>query len=81
MREITVFVRISEDLEQQLNSLAEATRRSRSRIIEEALRTYVAQQTQFLEAVEDGIQAWGTGDMVDHSVVVEDVRHWRLPEH
>ena len=77
MKDITISARISEDLGQQLNTLAQAMRRSRSWIIEEALRTYVEQGTQFLEAVDEGIKDLDNGDMVDHSVVVDDVRRWR----
>jgi len=44
MKDITISARVSEDLSQQLNSLASAMKRSRSWIIEEALRNYVTSQ-------------------------------------
>ncbi len=77
MKDITISARVSEDLSQQLNSLASAMKRSRSWIIEEALRNYVTSEMQFLEAVEEGIQAMEASDVVEHSVVVEDIRRKR----
>ncbi len=76
--QITISARIPAGLGQQVDRLAAAVRRNRSWIIEEALRAYVAQELQFLEAVEEGIRAAEAGDVVDHATVVEEMRQRRL---
>jgi RHH-type rel operon transcriptional repressor/antitoxin RelB len=77
MKDISVSARVSEDVGRQLDRLAAATNRSRSWVVGEAIRSYLAKEVQFLEAVEEGIRAYESGDVVDHSVVVEEVRNWR----
>jgi len=50
--------------------LATASGRSKSRLITEALRSYVANEQQFLAAVEQGKKALREGKVVDHETVV-----------
>ena len=50
--------------------LASATGRSKSWLINEALRCYVANEQQFPAAVEEGKQALREGKIVDHETVV-----------
>jgi predicted transcriptional regulator len=47
-----------------------ATGRSKSWLVNEALRSYVANEQQFLAAVEEGKQALQDGKIVDHETVV-----------
>jgi len=74
MKDVTVSARIPAELEQQIGTIAIATRRSRSWVIEEALRAYVNTELQFLEAVEEGIKAMEAGDVVSHAEVVQMIR-------
>lgn len=79
MKDVTVSARIPAELEQQIDTLATATRRSRSWVIEEALRAYVNTELQFLEAVEEGIQGMEAGEVVSHFEVVNAIRSKRKP--
>jgi predicted transcriptional regulator len=74
---VTVSADIPDELSKQLDSLAHTLRRDRSWVIEEALRDYIASESQFIEAVEEGIRAAEAGDVVDHAVVVGDLESFR----
>jgi predicted transcriptional regulator len=69
-KSITIAARVDADLDQELERLSTATGRSKSRLISEALRSYVAHEQQFLAAVEEGKQALSEGRTVDHATVV-----------
>jgi RHH-type rel operon transcriptional repressor/antitoxin RelB len=69
-KSVTIAARIDADLDSGLERLAEATGRSKSWLINEALRSYVANEQQFLAAVEEGKQALRDGKIVDHATVV-----------
>ena len=59
-----------ENRDAELTRLATATGRTKSWLINEALRSYVANEQQFLAAVEEGKQALREGRVIDHSTVV-----------
>ncbi len=69
-KSITLAARIDADLDAELKRLATATGRSKSWLINEALRSYVANEQQFLAAVEEGKQALRDGRVIDHQTVV-----------
>jgi predicted transcriptional regulator len=69
-KSVTIAARVDADLDHELERLAEATGRSKSWLINEALRSYVANEQQFLTAVEEGKQALQAGQVVDHATVV-----------
>ncbi len=71
---ITIGARISEDLDGDLRRLASATGRSRSRLIADAIRSYVDSEKEFLAAVEEGIEALEQGRLVDHEVLATEFR-------
>jgi len=66
---ITLAARVDADLDAELSHLATATGRSKSWLINEALRSYVANEQQFLAAVEEGKQALRDGRLIDHETV------------
>ena len=66
----TIAARIDADLDGELERLALAMGRSKSWLVNEALRSYVANEQQFLAAVEEGKQALREGRTVDHQMVV-----------
>jgi RHH-type rel operon transcriptional repressor/antitoxin RelB len=70
-RSVTIAARIDANLDSELERLASATGRSKSWLISEALRSYVANEQQFLAAVEEGKQALRDGRVVDHATVIE----------
>ena len=69
-RSVTIGARIPENLDAGLGRLAAFTGRSKSWLVAEALRAYVASEQQFIEAVEEGLRATRAGEVVDHSSVV-----------
>ncbi|HVC34012.1 MAG TPA: ribbon-helix-helix protein, CopG family [Chloroflexota bacterium] len=73
MKGVTISARIPEELSQQVTTLAQALRRNRSWIIEEAIRGYVESEKQFLDAVAEGIRADVAGDVVPHEVIVTEI--------
>jgi len=70
-KSVTIAARVDADLDIELERLASATGRSKSWLINEALRSYVANEQQFLVAIENGKQALRDGKVVDHATVVE----------
>jgi RHH-type transcriptional regulator, rel operon repressor / antitoxin RelB len=69
-KSVTIAARVDADLDGELARLAAATGRSKSWLINEALRSYVANEQQFLAAVEEGKQAMRDGKTLDHETVV-----------
>jgi RHH-type rel operon transcriptional repressor/antitoxin RelB len=69
-KSVTIAARVDADLDAELERLASATGRSKSWLINEALRSYVANEQQFLAAIEEGKQALRDGKVVDHATVV-----------
>jgi predicted transcriptional regulator len=72
MKEVTISARVPEELSQQITVLAQALRRNRSWIIEEAIRGYVRSEQQFIDAVQEGIRADEAGEVVAHEVVMAE---------
>jgi RHH-type transcriptional regulator, rel operon repressor / antitoxin RelB len=69
-KSITLAARVDAELDAELTRLALATGRSKSWLINEALRSYVTNEQQFLAAVEEGKQALKDGRVIDHDTVV-----------
>ena len=72
-----ISLRLDDQLAGQLATIAALTDRPKTWHIEQALRDYLARETEFLEAVDAGIRAEEAGDMVDHAVILEDMRERR----
>ncbi len=68
-RSVTIAARVDADLDKELERLASATGRSKSWLINDALRSYVVSEQQFLAAVEEGKQALRDGRVIDHATV------------
>ena len=54
-KSITLAARVDADLDAELSQLAAKTGRTKSWLITEALRSFVANEQQFLAAVEEGV--------------------------
>ena len=80
MREYTLSTRISGELAEQVDQLATALGRTKSWLLQQALASYVESERQFLDAVQDGINAYRAGDVVDHAEVVAEL-HRRRQSH
>ena len=53
-KSVTIAARVDADLDAELNRLATTTGRSKSWLVNEALRSFVANEQQFLTAMEEG---------------------------
>ena len=73
MKTVTIGARISKELDRDLARLAAATGRSKSWLVANALTSYVQSEKAFVEAVEEGIQAYGEGRVVDHETVIAEL--------
>src|SRR3546814_19390870 len=71
-RDVAIGARITEELDERLRRLAEASGRSKSGVVAEAVQTYVEAEMEFIEEVEEGLRARDAGDVVEHAAVVED---------
>ena len=68
--QVTLSARVPAELGQQVDRLAAAIRRNRSWVIEEALRRYIERETQFLDAIEEGIRDIEAGRTIPHNDVM-----------
>ena len=66
----TLTARVDAELEAELTRLAKTTGRTKSWLINDALRSYVGTEQQFRAAVEEGRRAFREGRTVDHRTVV-----------
>lgn len=73
MKTVIIGARISEDLNRDLARLAAATGRSKSWLVADALTSYVQSERAFIEAVEEGIEAYEEDRVVDHEAVVANL--------
>src|SRR5437763_6102705 len=55
-KSVTIAARVDADLDHELERLAEVTGRRKSWLINEALRSYVANEQQFLASLEMGLE-------------------------
>jgi predicted transcriptional regulator len=69
-KSVTLAARIDANLDAELSRIAATSGRSKSWLVNEALRSFVANEQQFLAAVEEGKQALREGRTVDHATVV-----------
>ncbi len=69
-KSVTLAARVDAELDAELSRLATAAGRSKSWLINEALRSFVSNERQFLMAVEEGKQALREGRNIDHATVV-----------
>ncbi|HYH39325.1 MAG TPA: hypothetical protein VD860_13960 [Azospirillum sp.] len=69
---VRVATEISEELNSSLERLAGESGQDKERLIERALRAFVQSEEQFAAAVQEGIEAWKAGDMVDHAALAAE---------
>jgi len=67
---VILAARVDADLDAELSRIATASGRTKSWLVNEAPRSFVASEQQFLVAVEEGKQALREGRVVDHAPVV-----------
>jgi predicted transcriptional regulator len=79
-KSVTLAARIDADLDAELSRIAATSGRSKSWLVNEALRSFVANEQQFLAAVEEGKQALREGRTVDHATVVAAFERLATPD-
>ena len=72
----TITARLDADTQAQLERLAAATSRSRSWLVAEAVKQYVAEQSWQVEAIEEGIREADAGNFASDDEVKEAFARW-----
>lgn len=72
----TVTARLDADTQAQLEKLATATARSRSWLVAEAVKHYVAEQAWQIEAIEEGVRQADEGLFASEGEVKEAFARW-----
>ena len=77
----TTSVRIDQDLEQQLQKLADVTGRTKAWYIREALKSYISHEEWMVQAIQNGVREADAGEFASdekvqtafkkHGVIVE----------
>lgn len=79
-KSVTIAARVDTVLDADLDRLSAATGRTKSWLINEALRSYVAHEQAFQAAVEEGKQALRDGRVVEHATVVSAFERLVAPD-
>jgi predicted transcriptional regulator len=72
----TVTTRIDEETSRKLEQLAQATLRSRSWLVSEAIRRYLKEESWQVAAIEEGIRQADAGNFADDKDVQTAFRRW-----
>lgn len=70
----TLATRVDDALAAELEQLAQQTGRRKSALIEQALRSYVASERDFLAKVDAGLADIEAGRVTDHATVAAAMR-------
>lgn len=73
---LPVSVRLQPELNDQVAAIASSLDRSKSWVIEQAIKDYVALQAWQLAAIDEGLHAANEGRVVAHEDVSAWVRSW-----
>jgi predicted transcriptional regulator len=79
MNEDTGPTRISSELAEQVEKLSSTLGRTKSWLLHNALQADVASEQQFINAVQDGVDAYRAGQVVDYADVMPDWRRRKAP--
>ncbi|MCG9890125.1 MAG: ribbon-helix-helix protein, CopG family [Thermosynechococcaceae cyanobacterium MS004] len=71
-KEVTISTRVTEELAEQMDLLSGQLGRTRSWLLHEALKVYVASELEFIDAVQEGMTDLAEGNVVSHEQVVTD---------
>lgn len=77
MSDTTFSIRIPDDLRQEVDALARASKRSRSFLVKEALQAYVDEQKAYREAIEEAIrEADEGGEFISWEATERWLKSW-----
>ena len=71
-----ISVRVSDDIAQRLADLANATERSKSYLMEQALEEFITHQEWQVKAIQRGIRQADTGKLVEHKEALKVLGKW-----
>lgn len=76
MSDTTFSVRLPDELRQEVDELAKATKRSRSFIVKEAVETYMADQRAYLAAIDEALAEADKGVFISGEAVERWLMSW-----
>jgi predicted transcriptional regulator len=79
-KSVPVSVRLPPELNNDVTAIAAALDRSKSWVIEQAVKDYVALQALQLAEIDEGIRDADAGRVVAHEKVVEWIKSWDGPD-
>ena len=68
-----ISVRISDEMDEQIATIAQLRGRTKSWVINEALQGYIESEKQFVEAVQVGLRDIDAGRVVPHDAVMREL--------
>ena len=81
MSDATFSVRLPEELRQEVDAFAKATRRSRSFIVKEAIEAHLAERRAYLAAIDEAIkEADETGEFPSWEATRAWMDSWGKPD-
>ncbi len=81
MSDATFSVRLPEELRQEVDAFAKATRRSRSFIVKEAIEAHLAERRAYLAAIDEAIkEADETGEFTSWEATRAWMDSWGKPD-
>ena len=75
-RSTLISVRVSNDIAQRLAELADATERSKSYLMEQALEEFIALQEWQVKAIQQGTRQADTGKLAVHKEALKMLGRW-----
>ncbi|MGC2204060.1 MAG: CopG family ribbon-helix-helix protein [Stellaceae bacterium] len=73
-------IQLPSELNKEVAKIAEALNRSKSWVVEQAVKDFVAVQAWHLAAIDEGIRDADAGRIVSHDDVAAWVRSWDKPD-
>lgn len=76
-----ITTRIEPEKLKALEALAKRLDRSRAWVVSEAINAFIAEQTEFLDFVQQGIDDLDNGRWIDHEDLVREIKQRRSQRH
>lgn len=81
MTKTMISARVAEKLNEDLESLAVSTRRSKAFLITEALEDYVQRKSWLVKRIDDAVRAADeSGEYISHEAMEKWLRSWGKPD-
>lgn len=69
----TITIRVTPDLKQRLDRLAQDTRRTKSWLAAEAVEAYVARELQIIDGIQRGLADMAAGRVIPHDEAMDQI--------